>query len=398
MPDGLLSGITVLDLTEGAGGPFATRLMAGSGARVIKIERPGCGDPARRVGPFPAGSNPEAGALFIYLNTSKESVTLDFATATGRALLLDLAERADALVESHAPGHLEGLGLGAEALRRRNGRLVVTSVSAYGQSGPYAANASTNLTSFASGGQMYNTGEPDREPLQTAGHQAEYQAGIHAFGATLAGLYAAGSTGRGAHVDIAAMECMASALELYLADYSYLGRDVMTKRRGNMISSTIGIYPCADGHVGVHVMARNFASFTRVLGDESLLQDERFRTERDRLRNNDEMAARIYAWAAGATREEIYRRAGEERCTIAPILSLPEVLDHPHLRERETFQQLDVPGAGAVRVPGSPFRAGDAEWTLRPAPALGEHNSAVYGELLGLQPADLVRLRAAGVI
>ena len=238
MPEGLLSQLTILDLTEGAGGPFCTKLLADYGARVIKVERPGRGDPARRVGPFPLGPNPstslsagpstlrpgsgqaslragpEAGVLFRYLNTSKESVTLDLATASGRRLLLDLVEHADALVESFPPGHLDALGLGVEALHRRNPRLIVTSATAFGQTGPYSGYRCTDLTAFAAGGQMALAGDPEREPLMNAGHQAAYQAGIHAFGATLTGLYAVGVLEVGQHIDCSAMECMAATLEL----------------------------------------------------------------------------------------------------------------------------------------------------------------------------------------
>jgi crotonobetainyl-CoA:carnitine CoA-transferase CaiB-like acyl-CoA transferase len=407
MPDdGLLSELTILDLTEGAGGPFCTKLFADYGARVIKIERPDRGDPARRVGPFPEGPNPDAGALFLYLNTGKQSITLDLATATGRRLLLDLVEHADAVIESlglssaegFPPGHLDRFGLGVEALHRRNPRLLVTSVTAFGQSGPYAGYRWTELTAFAAGGQLSITGDPDREPVTIAGHQASYQAGLHAFGATLAGLFSVGVIEVGQHIDIAAMECMAATLELFLPDYAYLGRDILTKRRGNILAATLGVFPCADGHVGVHIMPRNFPSFARVMGDESMLEDERFATNRARLRHNDELLAQVYAWAAGLTREEIYRRSGEERSSLSPVLTVPEVLAQPHLRERESLRELDNPRAGPLTYPGPPFRPGEGEWELRPAPRLGEHNAEVYGELLRLSRRDLVRLRAAGVI
>ncbi len=402
----MLSDFTILDLTEGAGGPFCTKLFADYGARVIKVERPGCGDPARRVGPFPEGPNPstslragpDAGALFLFLNTGKESITLDLATATGRHLLLELVEHADALIEGFPPGHLDVLGLGVEALHQRHPRLIITSVSAFGQTGPYAGHRWSELTAYAAGGQMSLCGNPDREPLMPAGHQGSYQAGIHAFGATLAGLLSVGVIEIGQHIDIAAMECLASTLELYLPDYTYVGREALTKRRGNILSPTLGIFPCADGYVGVHVMSRNFPSFARVMGAEWMLEDERFRGERDRLIHSDEILANVYAWAAERTRAEIYQRAGEERSTIAPILTIPEVLEHTHLRERQAFRALDDPRAGTLTYTGPPFRPSEGEWELRPAPRLGEHNVAVYGELLDLSAQDVVLLRQAGVI
>ncbi len=242
MPDGLLDGLTILDLTEGPYA-FATKHFADFAARVIKVESPARGDPARRAGPHPvrlkperrSGARPDAGALFLYLNTGKESVTLDIATATGRRLLLDLVEHADALVESLAPGRLNALGLGEEALHGRNPRLVITSVAPFGQSGPHASWRGSDIVSFAAGGQQSLCGDPDREPLMTAGHQAAYQASIHAFGATLAGLYSIGLIDTGQHIDISTQECLAATLELYLGDYSYRKSDILSKRRGNTV-------------------------------------------------------------------------------------------------------------------------------------------------------------------
>lgn len=397
MSDGLLSQFTILDLSDGAAGPFATKHFADFGARVIKVERPGFGDRSRRVAPFSEDSR-DLGALFRFLNTSKQSITLDYTTTTGRALLLRLVEHADAVIESAAPGSLEGLGLSHETLLERNPRLLITSVTPYGRSGPYARHLATELTAYAAGGQMSLCGDADREPIIPAGHQASYQAGMHAFGATLAGLFALGEGSGGRSVEIAAMECMCATLELYLPDYTYVGRELLTKRRGNIFSSTLGIFPCADGYIGVHVMARNFDSFTRVMGTEWMREDENFKTERSRLINFDAMIAQVYGWAAERTRAEIYERAGEERCTLAPILSIPEVLEQPHLLERGFFRPLAGERGGPLSYPGAPFRPGRGDWQLQQVPDLGQHNSEVYGPLLGLTAPDLVQLRRAGVI
>lgn len=400
MPEGLLSDVTILDLTEGASGPFCTKQLADYGARVIKVERPGRGDPARRIGPFPAGAATDAGALFLYLNTSKQGITLDIHTATGRALLLELVEHADALVESLAPGALDAAGLNVEALHQRNPRLMVTSVSAFGRSGPYAGYRTEEITSFAAGGQLSVSGDADRGPLMQAGHQASFQAGLHAFGATLAGLYSVGIIEVGQHIDIAAMECMAATLELYLSDYAYRKSDALQRRRGNVFAATLGVFPCADGYVGIHVMARNFAAFAKLMDAEWMLEDERFRDARARQVHNDELLAHVYGWAAGHTREEIYRRSAELGLPMGVVLSVPEVLKQPHLLARESFRVLDDPPrrVEGLRYPGPPFRSAEGEWRLRPAPRLGEHNAQVYGELLGLTPRHLVRLRAAGVV
>jgi crotonobetainyl-CoA:carnitine CoA-transferase CaiB-like acyl-CoA transferase len=313
-------------------------------------------------------------------------------------MLLELVEHADAVVESATPGALDALGLGVEALHQRNPRLIVTSVSAFGQTGPYAKWRATDIVAFAASGQMSITGDSDREPLLTAGHQAFYQAGLHAFGATLAGLFSVGIIEIGQHIDISAMECQAATIELYLGDLLYRKSDIMSHRRGNSASAMIGIYPCADGYIGVHVMPRNFPAFARLMDAEWMLEDERFKDARARLMNNDEVVASIYAWAAETTRDQAYRRSGELRCSAAPIYNFGEVIQQPHLRARDSVREIEDPRAGRLSYPGPPFRPGEGDWTLRPAPALGEHNQDVYGELLGLSRCDLVRLRAADVI
>ena len=226
-----LSVLRVLDLSEGVAGAYCTKLLAGFGADVIKIERPGGGDPVRRHGPFPDDlPHGEKGALFLYLNTGKKSITLDIAQRSGALLLLRLVEGAEVVVESFPPGWLTELGLGYGSLARIKPRLVMTSVTPFGQDGPYAGYRATNLTAFAAGGQMVVTGEPDREPLKNGGYQAEYQAGLHAFAATAVAAFSADATEVGQHIDIAAVECMATALEPYVSSWAHQRRDIGADR------------------------------------------------------------------------------------------------------------------------------------------------------------------------
>lgn len=231
-----LSVLRVLDLSEGVAGAFCTKLLAGFGADVIKVERPGRGDPLRRHGPF-ADDLPhsETGALHLYLNSGKKSITLDIAQRTGALIFRRLVEEAEVVVESFPPGHLADLGLGYESLARIKPRLVMTSVTPFGQDGPYAGYKATDLTAFAGGGQMAMTGEPEREPLKNGGYQAEYQAGLHAFAATAVAAFSADATEVGQHIDIAVMECLATMLEPYVSSWAHLKRDI--GRRGNVESA-----------------------------------------------------------------------------------------------------------------------------------------------------------------
>jgi crotonobetainyl-CoA:carnitine CoA-transferase CaiB-like acyl-CoA transferase len=396
---GPLAHLRVLDLTSGVSGPWCTKLLADYGADVIKAERPGIGDSSRGHGPFPHNiPDREASALFLWLNTSKRGITLDFATATGRALVLRLAASCDAVVQDWRPSEVVALGLRYEDFAAVNPRIVVTSVTAFGQSGPYAEWRATNIVSYAAGGQHYITGDPDREPLQNAGYQALYQAGTQAFGATLAALWDAAEQGRGQAVEIAGIEAMASILELYLPDYAYRKSEALTQRRGNFASAVVGIYPAADGHIGIHAMPKNWPQLLEAMDAQWMATDERFIDNRARLGNDDELSAQFYGWAASKTKREAYERAGATRAPISPVNTIGDLLASPHLAERRFFREIEHPIAGPLPYPGPPARLSATPATPGRAPLLGEHNTDIFGGLLGLEARAVARLRAAGVI
>jgi crotonobetainyl-CoA:carnitine CoA-transferase CaiB-like acyl-CoA transferase len=396
---GPLHGLRVLDLTSGLAGPWCTKLLADYGADVVKVERPSCGDESRTYGRFPDGvPHREKSALFLWLNTSKRSITLDIATATGRAIALRLAAASDAVVIDQRPSELAALRLTMDDLRAGHEELVVTSVTAFGQSGPYADWRASNLIAYAAGGQHYLTGDADREPLQNGGFQAEYQAGTWAFGATLCALWGARASGCGQTAEVAGVEVMASILEIYLPDYAYRRSDALTTRRGNIASAAVGIYPAADGHIGIHCMPKNWPQLLDAMDAQWMADDERFVDNRARLRNDDELSAQLYAWTTGITKHEAYERAGKFRAPISPVNTVEDLLASPHLRERSFFVGVDHPAVGAVEYAGPPSRMPLTPPTVRRAPLLGEHNGEVYGDLLGISAREQVRLAAAGVI
>ncbi|HEY7802482.1 MAG TPA: CoA transferase [Dehalococcoidia bacterium] len=398
-PAGALSHLRILDLTSGVSGPWCTKLLADFGADVIKAERPGVGDESRRHGAFPGGiPHVEKSALFLWLNTSKRSITLDLATATGRALALRLAAHCDAVVHDWRPSEVATLRLGYDDFAAVNPRIVVTSVTAFGQSGPYAGWLAPNLIAYAAGGQHYMTGDLDREPLQTGGYQALLQAGASAFGATLAALWDAAETGAGQAVEIAGMEAQAAVLELFLPDYAYRHTEILSKRRGNFASAVVGIYPAADGYIGIHAMPKNWPQLLEAMDARHLGEDERFVDNRARLRHDDELSAEFYGWAAGITKREAYERAGATRAPISPVNTIADLLASDHLRERGFFREIDHPVAGTLSYAGPPAHMSASPPAPRRAPLLGEHNADVYSELLGLTPTDLAKLAAAGVI
>ncbi|HEY90519.1 MAG TPA: CoA transferase, partial [Dehalococcoidia bacterium] len=247
-----LDGLKVLDLGDYVSGPYCTKMLASFGAEVIKVEKPGEGDSSRRMGPFPGDeAHPEKSGAFLYLNTGKKSITLNIKTATGLKILKDLIRNSDILVENFQPGVMADLGLDPAILEKENPRLIVASITGFGQNGPYRDYKMSSIVGYALGGHQYIIGEPDREPLQGAGPQPEYQGGLHAFFGIMAALYSREETGRGQHIDVSIMECMTGFHQFTIIRYTYGGE--IKPRSGNRYESTypVTIYPCKDGHVAL---------------------------------------------------------------------------------------------------------------------------------------------------
>ncbi len=399
MPDAgnSLAELRVLDLSHRVAGAYASKLFAGYGADVIAVEPPG-GSPLRRQGPFASGKpDRETGALWLYLGTNKRGVTLDIGTATGQAIFRRMAEEANVMVEDFEPGRMAALGLDYETLLRIKRRLILVSITPFGQTGPRAGWRATNLTSFASGGQMSLTGDPDREPLVNGGQQAEYQAGLNGFAAAAVAAVNADTFEVPQHIDVSMQECMASALELYLPWWAYLKRDI-SGRKGNILSAMVGMYPAKNGHIGLHIMPRNWPAFAKAMGRPELADDPRFKDNFSRLQNNDELEAIVYEWAAEQDAMDVYHKAGKTRAPVAAVHGIGDLFESPQLKARGFFQDTEHPAAGTLTYPGPQFRMSEVPWTAGRAPLLGEHNTELYCGEMGMNREDLLRLRAAGVV
>lgn len=391
-----LAALRVLELGTFVSAPFCGKLFAGYGAEVIKVEPPD-GDLARAHGPFMDGiPDPETSALFLYLNTGKKSVVLDLHTPAGREAFLRLAAQCDVMIENFRPADLRALGLTYAALREVNPRLVLVSITPFGQEGPYADYRANNLIAFAMGGQMHMTGTQEGGPLKNGGYQADYQGGLNGFSAAMLAVLAAERDGEGQHVDISVQHCMAPILEASIPYYSYLGRWAGI-RRGNHMSSFIGIYPCRDGHLGVHVMPRNWKPFTNCIGRPDLFNDPRFETQALRAAHNDELMAELYGWAATQEKHVVYRRAGAMRAPITFVHTMPDLLESPQLSARGFIQRVEHPVAGAASYPGPPWWMGPGGgWTTGRAPLLGEHTTEVLCNLASLSATEVAALKGEG--
>jgi crotonobetainyl-CoA:carnitine CoA-transferase CaiB-like acyl-CoA transferase len=399
-----LSDLCVLDLSEGVSGGYCTRLLAGLGAEVVKVEPPGRGDALRSMGPFLHDApHAETGALHLHLNAGKRSITLDLESGSGRRLLRRLLPDADVLVESFSPGYLAELGLAYEALARLNPRLVLTSITPFGQEGPYARYRGPEIIVYALGGYMMLTGDPDREPLKAYGHQGEYQAGLQAAVGTLTALVARdGGFGQGQQVDVAATEAVAFLLGGPPQAYHFLREE--WRRNGTRLvgfgpnylyPSTIR--PCRDGHVHAHSNNRYPELLAALLDEPRLCEPEVLASL---MGHADEIDAIVDRWLASRDKWQAVEEAQALRLPFTEVLDPGEVMEDRlgQHRARDFFQEVDHPAAGRLRQAGAPVRMSETPWRVARAPLLGEHNEEVYCDRLGLSRADLVRLRRAGVI
>ena len=398
MPDGLLEGIRVLDLGSHVSGPFCAKVLADYGADVIKVEPPDVGDEARRTGPF-VGDDPqtEKSISFLYLNTNKRAITLNVASDSGRLILKELLQRVDVLVENFTPAEAESLALGYGALSSINPSLVVTSITPFGQTGPYRDLAATDIVTCALSGLMYHSGDSDREPLRSALDQSLYVAGASAAAATLAALFQSLSSREGQQVDVSVVESLASHLVQAVPYYSYMG--AIKGRRPTRSSGFEELMPAKDGYVVPSVQgSQPWSVVAELIGGDSLT-DERFASGSGRIEHGEELKQLLIEGLAHWDRKDLFQASGERRLVFGMAQDAGDLLECPHLRERGFFVDVDHPVAGRARYPGMGPVLSEFDFEIsRPAPLLGQHNADIYCDELGYSSEDLVSLRASGVI
>ena len=402
-----LDGVRVVELGEGVSAAFCARMLAGLGAEVWKIEPPGRGDLARRTPDFDGREcDPEANPLFLYLNTGKKSVTLNVRDPRGRELLVALVAKANCVVENMRVREWAALGIEPARLRANLPALVVTSITPFGQTGPYRDFEATNLIEFAMGGQMTLTGEPYREPLVNGGSQAEYQGGLNALCGTLAALARATATGQGEHLDISIVECQASTLEnanpAAVSQKTTAG-DAANMRRGNIMSATWGLYQVKDGYAGPYYLPRQYAKLPDLIEWPEMLKDERFKDPQAALQLNDELVAIVSAYFLEHTKLELFERAAKLKGCVGFVASISEVLSSPQEAARNFFVRVNHPRAGTYTEPTAPWILNDGERDVPfriagPAPLLGQQTAEVLKAELGLSESTLRELSQAGVI
>lgn len=395
-----LAGTKVLELCHTVSGSFCTKLFADLGAEVIKIEKPGVGDWARNREPF-AGDipHPERSLLFIYLNTNKLSITLDLDTAGGKKVFEKLVTSADVLVEDNPPKLMKKLGLDYKKLNKLNPKLVVSSVTPFGQTGPYSNFKAYHLNLYQAGGDGYllqSAGCTDREPTKGGGYLGEYESGAVAAGATMAALFARGVTGAGQHVDVSKQEALISLNRYLLARYPNEG---VVEQRSTRGYEWGGIMQCKDGYMMMQATEEHhWLALKKLMGHPAWAEEERFKVRIGRGQNKDEVNSLITDWMMQHTKEEIYLEGQKCGLPIGPFYSPEDVVNNEHEKAREFFVEFDHPVVGKVKAPKGPCVYSETPFAVdRPSPLLGQHNGEVFARL-GYTKEDIVKLAEAGVI
>ncbi len=407
MTEGALSNLKVLDLTHYIAGPHCTKLLASFGADVIKVERPEGGDPARRMGPFPDDvPDIEKSGLFLYLNTSKKGITLNLKSETGKKIFKDLVKDTDVLVENFKPMTMPSLGLDYETLEKINPRLVMTSISNFGQTGPYRDYKAQEINMVALGGLMYITGDPDREPLKEAGSAAQFTAGANAAAATLIAVYEQKRNKTGQYVDISIQESVFSLLDIRPIEW---GRSrLITKRKGNYnqagnwpggVAAGSGVYPCKDGYIGMLIPgAAGMQLVAAVTGMDEFNDPDIGYFGAGKCVEEEKLNRLLVQAFRDREKDELYRSAQELRLFWGAVRNIEEVMKSAHYRERGFWVEIDHPRAGRLTYARTPFIMSETPTVMGRAPLLGEHNEEVYCDRLGYSKQDLAKLRGADII
>ncbi len=402
MPGQALAGLRVLECGHLVSAAYATKLLADLGADVIKIEPPGTGDQARRRGPFPHDTpHPDRSGLFVYLNTNKRGLALDLTAARGRALFDRLVASADLLVHNVPPPLMDAHGLQYDRLAAVNPRLVMTSITPFGLSGPRRDDAFTDLTLWNAGGVAYlNGGGPgtdDLPPLRAYGPQAEYQGALNGAITSLAALFARLRTAQGQHVVVSIQECLVAILELTFEFFPYMG--LVASRLGQKPIQPLDFFECRDGWIFVCcVEEHQWQRFVELMDNPEWAGMELFDNRLARAANWDALKLLIQEWTRDQSVAELYRAAQERRIPFAPVSTMGDLLASDHLKARGFFAVIEQPGMPPFTVPGAPYRFSATPWQLRtPAPRLGEHTAEVLAEI-GVSPADLTQLRQEGIV
>ncbi len=394
-----LTGLRVLDLANNIAGSYCGKLLADFGAEVIKVEPPKEGNPLRKKAPFwKDEQDKEKSGTFFYLNTNKKSLTLDITKQEGAEVFKKLVKDSDVVIEDFEPGKMKEWGLGYDELKKENPKLIMTSITWFGQDGPYKDFKANNFTAYGIGGAMYvmrPTRWPDTRPAVLGGYQAEYTAGLIAYIVTMAALISPKEEGK--WIDLSVMEAVTSTLTGIMADYSYLGLSRRTLPWAIHGFPTQENYPCKDGYVNLTPGIGGTQAIADLIEKPEERENPLLVKAGARVKEPEKFEALILPWLKEHTKWEITEKAQKLRLAFAPILSPGELPDDPQIKAREFFVKTEHPEMKEVTYPGAPAKLSESPWKEGRAPLLGEHTQEVLGSI-GLSENDIKGLQEKGIV
>jgi len=398
-PRHLLDGYKVLDFTHFVAGPTTTRLMAGMGAEIIKVEMAPHGDHARA---FDYIRN-QRSAFFIQQNRGKESLCIDLRKPEGIELVKQLVPKVDVVVENFAPGVISNMGLGYEVLKALKPGIIMCSISALGQSGPLAHDVGFDFIGQAYAGITALIGEETGPPYMPMVAIGDVSAGAHAMGAIACALLHRERTGEGQYIDVSLLDtyfhCQTIGVQLYSASKG--AREMKASGLHHSLACPAGVFKGHKWWIIILAMTdKQWISVCQAIGKPELAKDARYARARDRAQRREELVSVIEDWLAAMPNDEASIEVlRKNRVPVAPVLSIREAMEHPHLVARGTVRTINDPILGEFKIPGFPLRfSGFPEEIEFDAPMLGQHNAAVLEKYLGLSADRVAELQTAGIL
>lgn len=390
---GPLDGVRVLDLSRFIAGPLCAQMLGDMGAHVIKVERPG-GEDARHHEPFFKGES----VYTMVFNRNKHGVTLNTRHQAAKEILESLVRQSDVLVENFRPGTLAEMGFSYERLQQLNPRLVVTSISGFGQTGPLSQRALFDAIAQAMSGLMSLTGKG--EPTLTGTFIADYVAGFHGVIGTLLALQHREKTGQGQVVDVASLDAMFSCLSTYPSAAAMLGENPRRSGSRDPLTGPANVFKASDGYIYMHAGTNSlFARLCDAMGRRDLATNPDFAEGSNRMRNIEKIEAIVAAWLGAQTIESAGAALTSAGIPWGPVNTVADVVGSEQIASREMMLDVTHPTLGVIKLPGIPVKLSKTPGAVRKAPPLvGEDNDAIYRELLGFSAERISQLKAEGAI
>jgi crotonobetainyl-CoA:carnitine CoA-transferase CaiB-like acyl-CoA transferase len=392
-----LDGVKVLDMTRVLAGPYCTMMLGDMGADVVKLERPEAGDDTRGYGPpFVNGES----AYFMSINRSKRSLTLNLKHPEALKTLQQLIETADVLVENFRPGTMESFGFGYDTVQQLNPRLIFCSISGFGHTGPKSDLPGYDLIIQGEGGVASLTGDPNGPPYKVGSSQADVVAGMMAFQGILLALIARHQSGRGQKIDLSMLDCQVAMLTYQAGIYFATGQSPTRMGNQHPTITPYETYRCQDGYINLACGNDGmWRAFCKAAGHESWANDERFRTNADRVQNRRALSSLMEPVLLEKTMQEWIELLRAVGIPCGKIQSVGEICEDPQIIARDMVVTVEHPKAGAMRVTGVPVKLSDTPGAVTlPPPLLGEHSGQVLTEWLQMSAAEVDRLRQAGAL